>query len=244
MINFSKLPAVKTIAVLAAMQQELDAVLEVFGFANPGKTEFCGMPIHVFEHNEIKFFLALSGVGRTNTAMNTTLMIREFKPDEVINIGSAGGLQKEQKILDIVIPNEIVAVDIDLTALGCEYGQILGCPKSYFADAKMREKLILAAKDLAITHTGTVGSSEAFICREEQVNEIHRRFNGRVACVEMEAFSVAVVCKNFNIPYAIVRSLSDVPAKGEGNEHDFNEFLDSASKNAAQMLYRFSILLT
>jgi len=232
----------KTIAVLAAMQQELDAMLEVFEFANPGKTEFCGMPVYVFEHNGIKFVLALSGVGRANTAMNTALIIREFKPDEVINAGSAGGLQKEQKILDIVIPDEVVAVDVDLTALGCEYGQIMENPKSYFADAKIREKLALAAKELAVTHTGTVGSSEAFICREEQVSEIRRRFNDRVVCVEMEAFSIAVVCKSFNIPFAIVRSLSDVPAKGEGNEYDFNEFLNNASKNAAQMLYRFSNL--
>ncbi|MDR1830425.1 MAG: 5'-methylthioadenosine/adenosylhomocysteine nucleosidase [Candidatus Fibromonas sp.] len=227
----------KTIAVLAAMQQELDAVLEVFGLANPNKTDFCGMQVYVFERNEAKFVLALSGIGRANTAMNAALLIREFKPDEIINVGTAGGLQKEQKILDVVIPGEVVAVDVDLTALGCEYGQILECPKSYFTDAKIRENLIQAAKGLVTVHTGAVGSSEAFICRKEQVSEIRRRFDNRVVCVEMEAFSIAVVCKNFNLPFAVIRSLSDVPAKGEGNEHDFNAFLSHASKNAAKLLY-------
>ncbi len=226
----------KIIAVLAAMQQELDAVLEVFGLANPDKIDFCGMNVYVFENDGVKFVLALSGVGRANTAMNAALLIREFKPDEVINVGSAGGLKEEQKILDMVIPGEVVGVDVDLTALGCEYGQVLGCPKSYFTDAKIREKLIEAAKGLLTVHTGAVGSSEAFICREEQVREIQRRFNNSIACVEMEAFSIAVVCKNFNIPFAVIRSLSDVPAKGEGNEHDFNAFLSHASKNAAKLL--------
>ena len=228
----------KTIAILAAMQQELDAVLEVFGLA-ASKTDFCGMQIYVFELNAIKFVLALSGVGRANTAMNAALIIREFKPDEVINVGSAGGLQAEQKILDVVIPNEVVALDVDLTALGFEYGQVLGCPKSYFTDEKMREKLIEASKGLAAAHVGTVGSSEAFICREEQVREIQRRFDNRVLCVEMEAFSIAVVCSSFGIPFAIIRSLSDVPAKGEGNEHDFNTFLSRASKNAAKLLWEY-----
>jgi adenosylhomocysteine nucleosidase len=230
----------KTIAVLAAMQQELDAVLELFGSASPERIDVHGMQAHVFEHNEIKFILALSGVGRANTAMNAALIAKEFIPDEIINVGSAGGLQNGQNILDIVIPCEVVAVDVDLTALGCEYGQVLGDPKSYFADKKIQEKLIEAAKGLAALRTGAVGSSEAFICREEQVGEIRRRFGNRVACAEMEAFSIAVVCARFSIPFAIIRSLSDVPAAGEGNEKDFNAFLEKASKNAAQFLYRYA----
>jgi len=229
----------KTIAVLTAMPQELDAVLRIFNFANTDKMDIFGMSVYVSEHNGIKFILALSGVGRANTAMNTALIAREFKPDEIINVGSAGGLQNEQKILDIAIPSEVVAVDVDLTALGCEYGQVLGDQKSYFADAKIQEKLINAAKGLATVHIGAVGSSEAFICREEQVRAIHSRFDNRVVCVEMEAFSIAVVCKRFNIPFAVIRSLSDVPAHGEGNEQDFNAFLDKASDNAAKLLYRY-----
>jgi adenosylhomocysteine nucleosidase len=229
----------RTVAILAAMQQELAAVLAIFKLTSPNKTEFCGMPVYVFEHKGTKFILALSGVGRANTAMNSALIIKEFKPNEVINVGSAGGLQQNQKILDIVIPDEVVAVDVDLTALGCEYGQVLGCPKSYFTDAEMQKKLLNAAKDLLPAHIGMVGSSESFICREEQVSEISRRFDNRVVCVEMEAFSIAVVCKNFNIPFAVIRSLSDVPAAGEGNEHDFNAFLNKASENAARLLYHY-----
>ncbi|MCL2208308.1 MAG: 5'-methylthioadenosine/adenosylhomocysteine nucleosidase [Fibromonadales bacterium] len=216
----------KTVAILAPMQQELDAVLNEF------QTQTL-----IFERYGIKFVLALSGVGRANTAMNATLIIKEHNPDEIINVGSAGGLHAEQRILDIVIPEEVVAVDVDLTALGYEYGQVLGCPKSYFTDAKIRKELIEASKGLVDSHTGTIGSTEAFICREEQVREIQRRFDNKVVCVEMEAFSIAVVCDKFKIPFAVIRSLSDVPAKGEGNENDFNAFLNRASRNAAQLLH-------
>jgi len=229
----------KTIAVLVAMQEELDAVLALF--ENCEKSDFCGMQIHSTELNNKRFIFALSGVGRANTAINSALIAKEYKPDIMLNVGTAGGLQNEQKILDVVIPSEIVAVDVDLTALGFEYGQVLGDPVSYFADKKLQNELLEISKAFVNTHEGTVGSSEAFICKPEQVAEIHRRFGeGRVVCVEMEAFSVAVTCSRFNIPFAIIRSLSDVPAHGEGNELAFNDFLKEASSNAAKILRAYA----
>jgi adenosylhomocysteine nucleosidase len=229
----------QTIAVLAAMQEELDAILALF--ENCVKADFYGIQIHTAEFNSKRFIFALSGVGRTNTAINSALIAREYKPDIMLNVGSAGGLQKEQKILDVVIPSEIVALDVDLTALGFEYGQVMGEPAAYFANKELQAKLLEKAACIATAHGGTVGSSEAFICKPEQVAEIHRRFGeNRVACVEMEAFSIAVSCARFNIPFAIIRSLSDVPAHGEGNELAFNEFLKEASRNAAKILHAYA----
>jgi len=229
----------QTIAVLTAMQEELDAIL-VF-FENCKKTDLCGMQVHIAEHNNKRFIFALSGVGRANTAINSALIAKEYKPNIMLNVGTAGGLQNEQKILDVVIPSEIVGVDVDLTALGFEYGQILGGPASYFTDKNLQKELLEISKNIVATHEGTVGSSEAFICKPEQVAEISRRFgDGRVVCVEMEAFSVAVTCSRFKIPFAIIRSLSDVPAHGEGNELAFNEFLKEASGNAAKILHAYA----
>jgi adenosylhomocysteine nucleosidase len=226
-----------TIAILAAMQEELDAVLALF--EKTSKTELHGMPIHIAQFRKCNLIFALSGVGRTNTAINASLIISNLKPDEIINIGTAGGLQQEQKILDLVIPENVVAVDVDLTALGFEYGSVMGAPSAYSTNGKIRKKLAeLAQKSgVATVHGGTVGSTEAFICKPEQVAEIHRRFGeNKVACVEMEAFSIAVACHRFKIPFAVIRSLSDVPAHGEGNELNFNEFLKKASENAAKIL--------
>ena len=211
----------KKIAVLAAMQEELNACKNLLG------------------GNE-RFSFFLSGVGRANTAMNAALIIKEHNPDLILNVGTAGGLHAEQKILDVVIPSEIVGVDVDVTALGFEYGQMLGEPASYFTDKDLQQKLFEVSKGIVTTHSGTVGSSEAFICKPEQVAEIHRRFNNRVVCVEMEAFSIGVVCNKFKVPFAVIRSLSDVPAHGEGNELNFNEFLKAASDNAAKILFEFS----
>jgi len=229
----------KTVAVLAAMQEELDAILALF--ENCKGTKLCGMQVYTAELNNCRFIFALSGVGRANTAINSALIAKEYKPDIMLNVGTAGGLQKEQKILDLVIPSEIVAVDVDLTSLGFEYGQVLGEPASYFASKELQAKLLEISKGFVTTHEGTVGSSETFICKPEQVAEIRRRFGeNRVVCVEMEAFSIAVTCSRFKIPFAIIRSLSDVPAHGEGNELAFNEFLKAASGNAAKILHAYA----
>jgi adenosylhomocysteine nucleosidase len=229
----------QTVAVLAAMQEELDAILALF--ENCEKTSLCGMQVHIAELNNRRFIFALSGVGRTNTAINSALIAKEYKPDIMLNVGTAGGLRKEQKILDLVIPGEIVAVDVDLTALGFKYGQVMGEPASYFTDKELQAKLLEISKAFVTTHQGTVGSSEAFICKPEQVAEIGRRFGeNRVVCIEMEAFSIAVTCSRFKIPFAIIRSLSDVPALGEGNELVFNEFLKAASGNAAKILHAYA----
>ena len=228
-----------TIAVLVAMQEELDSILSLF--ENSERMVMCGVPVYLVEIGTCRCVFALSGVGRANTAIGATLIINQFKPSAVINIGSAGGLLPTQKILDVVIPSEVVAVDVDLTALGFEYGSVMGEPKSYFTDRELCEKLTKLSRDNHITtHSGTVGSTEAFICKPEQVAEIHRRFGeNKIACVEMEAFSVAVACSRFKVPFAVIRSLSDVPAHGEGNELHFNEFLKKASQNVARVLYSY-----
>ena len=101
----------QTVAVLAAMQEELDAILALF--ENCEKTSLCGMHVYIAELNSRRFIFALSGVGRANTAINSALIAKEYKPNIMLNVGTAGGLQKEQKILDLVIPSEIVAVDVD-----------------------------------------------------------------------------------------------------------------------------------
>lgn len=229
-----------TIAILVAMQEELNAILPLFGKLE--KTELHKMPVYSTKIGKRRFIFALSGVGRTNTAINISLIINHFSPAAVINVGSAGGLLQTQKILDVVIPGEVVAVDVDLTALGFEYGSVMGEPKSYFTDKDLCEKLIRLSSDNNIaTHSGIVGSSEAFICKPQQVAEIHRRFGeNKIVCVEMEAFSVAVACNRFKIPFAVIRSLSDVPAHGEGNELHFNEFLEKASGNVAKVLHAYA----
>lgn len=226
----------KTIAILAPMQEELDALVNLL----PPTTEerLRGLEVQRVEAFGKRLILARSGVGKVNTAMNLTLLLGHFEVDEVVNIGSAGGLREGQRILDIVVPDEVVGVDIDVTPLGFQYGQMLGEPASYAPDPVLRERFSKIASrwsDMPAVHEGAVGSGDSFVYKPEQVAQIRERFGeDRVACVEMEGIAIAQVCRRLGVPFLIVRSLSDVPAAGEGNHLDFPVFLEKAAHNAAR----------
>ncbi len=221
------------------MQEELDALLQLLPPANHEELRgTTGLWRVCFGDRDL--LLTRSGVGKVNTATSLTLLLSAFPVDKVINLGTAGGLRRGQKILDLVIPDEAIAVDVDVTPLGFEYGQILGEPASYRPSPEMRQHFLQAATawpSHPTIHEGAVGSSDAFICRPEQVEQIRTRFGtDRVACVEMEGAAIAQVCHRFGIPFLIVRSLSDVPASDKDNQLDFQAFLEKAAHNAARLV--------
>ncbi|MEN9353627.1 MAG: nucleosidase [Fibrobacterota bacterium] len=228
----------KTIAILAPMQEELDAVLRLLPPATV--RSFHGMDLHEVDFRDQRLVLARSGVGKVNTAMNATLLLSQGTIDEVVNLGSSGGLRAGQKILDLVVPDEVIAIDVDVTPLGFEFGQMLGEPSVYHPDVKLRARLAEVAggwTDMPTVHRGAVGTGDSFVYRPDQVALIRERFGeDRVACVEMEGAALAQVCRRFGVPFLIVRSLSDVPAAGEGNHLDFQAFLEKAADNAARLV--------
>lgn len=228
----------ETIAILAPMQEELDALLRLLP---PGTREtFHGLDLTHVEFHGRHLVLARSGVGKVNTAMNTAILLSHLAIDAVVNVGSAGGLREGQRILDLVLPDEVIAVDVDVTPLGFEFGQMLGEPSAYHADPVLRarfERAAAAWPEIPPVHHGAVGTGDSFVYLPEQVSRIRERFGAdRVACVEMEGAALAQVCRRFDVPFLIVRSLSDVPASGEGNHLDFPVFLQKAASNAARLV--------
>jgi len=129
---------------------------------------------------------------------------------------------------------------VDVTPLGFEFGQMLGEPAVYRTDEGLRSRFV-AALDAwpghPPVHRGAVGTGDSFVYRPDQVSLIRERFGAdRVACVEMEGAALAQVCRRFEVPFLIVRSLSDVPAAGLGNHLDFPVFLERAAANAARLV--------
>jgi adenosylhomocysteine nucleosidase len=139
-----------------------------------------------------------------------------------------------------VIPDEVLAVDVDVTPLGFAYGQMLGEPDRYHPDPTLRTRALAVSErwpQMPPIHTGAVGTGDSFVYRPDQIEQIRARFgDDRVACVEMEGAALAQVCRRFGVPFLIVRSLSDVPAAGIGNHLDFPVFLERAAANAARLV--------
>ena len=194
------------------------------------------------EHKDV--VLLRCGIGKVNAAVGCTLMINSYKPEFIINTGSAGGIDKSLKFGDAVISEGLLYHDVDVTAFDYAPGQLPNLPEVFYAP----ESLIKAAekavdelrKEKALPDSfhctkGIIGSGDAFMHRQEQLEKIHAVFPA-VKAVEMEGAAIAHVCFIFNVPSLIIRSLSDIA--GMESPVTFNEFLPVASKHSAEIVRR------
>ena len=225
----------KPIALVAAMPQEREALLSVF----PEHREYVHYNTCMFETSlgDQKIIIAESGVGKVNAACTLTLLLSDFEPRCVINTGSAGGMQVNQQILDIVVPDEVVYTDVDITPLGFQYGQMLGSPPRFKTCSELHEHLNTVLESIdnpPACHRGLLGSADSFIYKDDQIATIKANFENQIQCVEMEGGAIAHACSRFGVPFLILRALSDVPHKGD-NAMDFNTFLPKAAAMSAEI---------
>ncbi|OOF82461.1 5'-methylthioadenosine/S-adenosylhomocysteine nucleosidase [Rodentibacter ratti] len=178
--------------------------------------------------------LLQSGIGKVAATIGTTVLLQLTKPDMVINTGSAGGLAKGLKVGDIVISDETRYHDVDVTAFGYEKGQLPLNPAAFLSDAKLAElaQKIAEAQGQSVKR-GLICSGDRFINSAEQIAEIKADFPN-VTAVEMEATAIAQVCHAFNVPFVVVRAISD---SGDGEASmSFEEFLPLAAKQSSALV--------
>jgi adenosylhomocysteine nucleosidase len=176
-----------------------------------------------------------SGVGKVNAAVTTQILIDQFSVEAVIFTGVAGALDPELNIGDIVVSSECMQHDMDVTALGFPRGVIPYEEISIFtADAGLVELAAASGNKLfqGRIKLGRVLSGDQFIADREVVIQLHTELAG--TCTEMEGSAVAQVCSMNQIPYVVIRSMSD---KADGSAHvNFAEFTKQASENSYKIV--------
>ncbi|EOB7626537.1 5'-methylthioadenosine/S-adenosylhomocysteine nucleosidase [Staphylococcus aureus] len=175
-----------------------------------------------------------SGIGKVNAAISTTLLINKFKPDVIINTGSAGALDESLNVGDVLISDDVKYHDADATAFGYEYGQIPQMPVAFQSSKSLIEKVSQVVQQQQQQLTAKVGlivSGDSFIGSVEQRQKIKKAFPNAMA-VEMEATAIAQTCYQFNVPFVVVRAVSDL-ANGEA-EMSFEAFLEKAAVSSSQ----------
>ena len=177
-----------------------------------------------------------SGIGKVNSARVTQMMIDNFDIEYIMNLGSAGALNPMLKIGDIVIGDELVQHDFDITAFGHAKGYITGVGDRVYSDKYLIEKFENAIENLEDRNyeikTGTIASGDVFCTEIEMKNQIYANF--KADCVEMEGAAIAQVSYLNNIPFIVIRSISDTP--NGNNAITFDEFVELASKRCARIL--------
>lgn len=223
--------------IIAAMKEEMQEIKNIMQEIEEIKIKELIFFKGKINNNNV--ILVEAGIGKVNAARVTQLMIDKFEIEKIINIGSAGSANNELKIGDIVIGKRLVQHDFDITAFGHPKGFITNIGQYVESDSELISKMEQTISKLSQNEfkikIGTIASGDIFCTEPKMKEKIRTKFNADA--IEMEGAAIAQVCKLNEIPFIVIRSISDNP-NGK-NEITFDQFLEKASKRCAEIINKF-----
>lgn len=224
-----------TVAIIGAMEEEVTLLRDKIEEKITETIAGCEFTIGKMDGEEV--ILLRSGIGKVNAAMSTSILLEKYKPDYVVNTGSAGGYNPDLNVGDVVISSEVRHHDVDVTAFGYEYGQVPQLPAAFEAESKLVKIAEEAAKEIDGIQVvkGLIATGDSFMNDPKRVEYIQDKFTDLQA-VEMEAAAIAQVAHRFGTPFVIIRSLSDIA--GKESDVSFEQFLDKAALHSATLVMK------
>lgn len=223
--------------IIAAMKEEMQEIKKIMQEIEEIKIKELIFFKGKINNNNV--ILVEAGIGKVNAARVTQLMIDKFEIEKIINVGSAGSANNELEIGDIVIGKRLVQHDFDITAFGHPKGFITNIGQYVESDSELISKMEQTISKLSQNEfkikIGTIASGDIFCTEPKMKEKIRTKFNADA--IEMEGAAIAQVCKLNEIPFIVIRSISDNP-DGK-NEITFDQFLEKASKRCAEIINKF-----
>ncbi|PAF51396.1 5'-methylthioadenosine/S-adenosylhomocysteine nucleosidase [Helicobacter sp. 13S00401-1] len=222
-----------TIGILGAMQEEIEPLLNYFKdykTIEVGKQNF-----YQVNYKNHTLYIAYSRIGKVHAALSASVLTLKFDCEKVIFSGVAGGLASDLKVGDLLLGSKTCQYDVDISAFGHPLGFIPESKVYMESDASLNALARKVAKSMNIDlKEGIIASGDSFVASAEKKEWIKDTFKASV--VEMEGASVAVVCDSLNVPFCILRSISD-SADGSADV-SFDEFLESSAKVSANFVIK------
>lgn len=245
------------IGIISAMREEMQELInELQGtkITHKGKrTYYEGI---LFEKEVV---LVFSRWGKVAAAVTTTQLINDFKLTSIIFTGVAGALNEKLSIGDVVIGKLLYQHDMDASPLYPKFEIPLLAKKGF--QIKINEALVNATEKFISNFNdsipqdksskfnisspkiiiGTILSGDQFISSKEKIDELLLQIP-HADCVEMEGAAIAQVCYEYDIPFSIIRIISD---KAMDNSHiDFQKFANEIASHYAKAILKnyFSVI--
>ena len=195
------------LGIIGAMDVEVATLkeqMEGLEAANIAGMEFCAGHLEGLD-----VVVVQCGVGKVNAAMCTQILCSVYGVTHLVNTGIAGSLCAELDIADMVVSTDAMYHDVDVAVFGYPAGQVPGMPLTYPADETLRGYAFAAAEAVnpGHTRTGRVASGDQFISGKEQKEKIIA--DTSAVCTEMEGASIAHTAWRNNVPFVILRAISD-----------------------------------
>ena len=225
-------------AIVSAMHEELSAVLALL--PDEQKQVVGGREFWVGHLHGQEVVAVLSRIGKVAAATTATALIERFRADRIVFTGVAGGLARGVDRGDVVIADAFLQHDLDASPLFPRYEVPLYDTDRFATDPQLTQKLA-AAVNTALhgtrVHRGLVVSGDRFIASAADSRALQQALPDALA-VEMEGAAFAQVCRDYGVPFAAVRTVSD---RADDEAHgDFLSFIDEvASRHSAAIVQAF-----
>jgi len=217
------------IAIMGAMQEEIEPLLEFFGKYET--VEVAGNRYYTAQYKGLELVIAYSKIGKVFASLTASTMIQKFGAEKLLFSGVAGAINPKLKIGDLIAATSLCQHDVDITAFGHPAGFIPEGKLFYESDKELLEIAKGVAKGMNKSLLeGIIATGDQFVADEVRKEFIASTFNADA--LEMEGASVAVVCDALEVPFFVLRAISDTADMDAG--FSFDEFLKSSAKESAK----------
>ncbi len=194
------------ILVLTAMEEELLPIIEDYKVK---KVDIkYDNNIYLNDEGKNNIYFSNTGIGKVHAASSTTYLIGKINPDLVVNLGTAGGVNENLDILDLVIGDNLAYHDVDVTPFGYDYGQVPQRDKYFKTNIDYNFIKKIESEGIKV-HVGTILSGDQFINDKSKKISFSSDFEN-VYAVEMESTAIVDVCNRLNTKVIVIRGISDL----------------------------------
>lgn len=222
------------IGIIGAMDEEVSKLKEVLGDVTVDTVAGMNFFKGTYEGKEV--VVVRSGIGKVNAGICTQILADKYQVEAIINTGIAGSLKNEINIGDIVLSVDAIQHDMEAVSFGYAPGVIPRMETSTFkGDAKLielaKEACAEACPEIGV-HEGRVLTGDQFISDKAVKNRLIETFDG--SCCEMEGAAIAHAAYLNNIPFLIIRAISD--KADDSANMDYPTFEAMAIENSVKLM--------
>ncbi len=226
------------LAIIGALEEEIDLIETAMTVS--GRQTHAGIETVRGDFGGVEMVLAQCGVGKVNATICTQMLIDHYQPGTLVFSGVAGGLLPNMRVGDVVIASHLIQYDMDLTAFGRRHGEVPGQDSRMIESDPDLVQKAAAAFDAAFPDParapslllGTVVSGDRFIQDPETLRWLQREFSA--LATEMEGAAVGYTCGLNEVPFVVIRALSDTAS--ESASDDFAANLSEVCANSFRLL--------
>ncbi|KLR57052.1 5'-methylthioadenosine/adenosylhomocysteine nucleosidase [Diaphorobacter sp. J5-51] len=235
-----------TTAILSALSEEQGGLMHAL--QQPEQLRHAGRVFWRGRLHGQPVVLALSGIGKVAAATTAAVLAERFGPARMVFTGVAGGVGEGVQVGDVVVAQDYLQHDFDASPIVPRWevpgygGARMDCDAALTAllSGAVRDWLTRAqgtfdANSQPRLHQGLMASGDRFVSAAQESRALRAALLAAghdVLAVEMEGAAVAQVCRDYGLPFAAVRTISD---RADDSAHvDFPWFVEHVAGRHAQ----------